>query len=81
MTAKNKALPIIHEARTGNTVETMDITAGFVAEGKPFMAVSAAFMAAQDALSISLKWDRASNRGWVTTAEAAAIRKHMAANV
>lgn len=72
---------ITHEARTANTVETMDITAGFVAQGKPFMAVSAAFMAAQDELRISLKWDRASNRGWVTADEAAAIRKHMSANV
>lgn len=80
MTTKN-SLPIKHVARPANSVGTMDITAGFVAQGKPFMAVSAAFMAAQDDLRISLKWDRASNLGWVTAAEAKAIRKHMAANV
>jgi len=68
---------IIHAERTAGSVETMSITAGFVAEGVPFMAVSAAFLSAHEALSIRLKWDRATNRGWVSPEEADAIREHM----
>ena len=81
MSAKTKGKKIIEAARNADSVETMDITREFMAMGVPFLTVGPLFMAAHEDLDIQLKWDRASNRGWVTAAEAAAIRERMAANV
>ena len=72
---------ITEAARTAKSVEAMDITREFIAKGVDFLTVSSAFMAAQDALKIGLKWDRATNRGWVTAGEAAKIRKYMTENI
>lgn len=79
MAKKDQPLPILHQPRPADvpTVETLHITAEYVRAGKPFLEVGPAFMAAHDALQINIKWDRASNAGWVTAAEAEAIRAHM----
>lgn len=68
---------IIEQARTEDSMETLTITAEFVRAGVPFLEVGPAFMAAHEALDIQIKWDRASNRGWVTRAEGEAIIEHM----
>lgn len=64
---------IIEAAWTADSHQTLAITAHFIREGHAFLTVGPAFMAAHEALGIQLKWDRASNHGWVTKAEAEAI--------
>lgn len=73
---------ITREARPATgTVETMDITREFIAKGVPFLTAGPLFMEAHEALDIQLKFDLASNRGWITTDEAAKIREYMTAKI
>lgn len=72
---------IVHQTREADSVETLSITAAFVRAGHPFLEVGPAFMAAHEALEIYVKWDKASNHGWVTPEEAEAIRTHMTATL
>lgn len=71
---------IIEAPRTAASVETMAITRELLAQGIPFIEAGPLFMAAHESLNIQLKWDRATNRGWVTTSEAAAIRQYIRTN-
>lgn len=74
-----QALPIVHKDRAADSVNTVAITIGFMREKgiADFMRVSELFVSAHSELRITLKWDRASNHGWVTQEEATAIRAHM----
>lgn len=72
---------IIHETAPADAVHTLNITAGFVREGFKVLEVGPAFLNAHESLEIYVKWDKASNHGWVTPAEAEAIRAHMTATL
>lgn len=77
------ALPIAHVDRNADSVNTVELTVGFMREHgiANFMLVSELFVAAHSELMITLKWDRKTNHGWVTSVEAAAIRSHMFSNL
>lgn len=71
---------ITEQAKTAGSVDTTaGIVLPLVQQGHNFMAVSAAFLEAHEALRIGIKWDRASNTGWVTAEEAKAITARMTA--
>jgi hypothetical protein len=74
-------LPILFQAAPADAVYTLNITAGFVKAGFNFMEVGPAFMAAHEGLGINLKFDKATNHGWVTADEAARIREAVTATL
>lgn len=72
---------IVHQTAPADAVYTLNITAGFVKAGFSFMKIGPAFMRAHESLEIYVKWDKASNHGWVTPEESEQIKAHMTATL